>query len=79
MASSDRLYSDLDSGDDDGSQDSRNTTDNAAHVDDEMEEGRFFAGVFMSQRAEEDLVGYVESCPNDSTIIHRRLLFLPAF
>jgi len=78
MASSDRPYSDLDSGDDEGSQDSRNTTDNATHVDDELDEGRFFAGVFMSQRAEEDLVGYVGSCFDDSTVIHRRLLFLPA-
>ncbi|XP_019887676.2 cytosolic carboxypeptidase 4 isoform X5 [Ooceraea biroi] len=58
VASTDRLCSDLDSGDDEESQDSRNTTDNAIHVDDEVEEGRFFAGVFTSQRSEEDLVGY---------------------
>ncbi|XP_012227413.1 cytosolic carboxypeptidase 1-like isoform X2 [Linepithema humile] len=58
VASNGRLYSDLDSGDDEESHDSRNTTDNAIHVGDEVDEGKFFAGVFTSQRFEEDLIGY---------------------
>ncbi|XP_014480717.1 PREDICTED: cytosolic carboxypeptidase 1-like isoform X2 [Dinoponera quadriceps] len=62
MASAGRLYSDLDSGDDEeeeeGSHDSRNAIDNAIYMSDEVDEGKFFAGVFTSQRSEEDLVGY---------------------
>lgn len=64
MASNGRLYSDLDSGDDEESHDSRNTTDNAIHVGDEVDEGKFFAGVFTLQRFEEDLIGYSKSCIN---------------
>ncbi|XP_029156275.1 cytosolic carboxypeptidase 1-like isoform X2 [Nylanderia fulva] len=58
IASVGRLYSDLDSGDDEESHDSRNTMDNAIHVGDEVDESKFFAGVFTSQRSEEDLVRY---------------------
>lgn len=61
MASNGRPYSDLDSGDDEESHDSRNTMDNAIHVGDEVDEGKFFAGVFTSQRSEEDLVGCVRN------------------
>lgn len=57
IASTGRLYSDLDSGDDEESHDSRNMMDNAIHVGDEVDESKFFAGVFTSQRSEEDLVG----------------------
>lgn len=62
MASNGRLYSDLDSGDDEESHDSRNMMDNAIHVGDEVDESKFFAGVFTTQRSEEDLVGYVKNC-----------------
>ncbi|XP_072752591.1 cytosolic carboxypeptidase 1 isoform X2 [Anoplolepis gracilipes] len=58
VASIGRLYSDLDSGDDEESHDSRNMMDNVIHVGDEVDENKFFAGVFTSQRSEEDLVGY---------------------
>ncbi|EFN61849.1 Cytosolic carboxypeptidase 1 [Camponotus floridanus] len=58
IASTGRLYSDLDSGDDEESHDSRNMMDNAIHLGDEVDESKFFAGVFTSQRSEEDLVGY---------------------
>ncbi|XP_029675008.1 cytosolic carboxypeptidase 1-like isoform X2 [Formica exsecta] len=58
VASNGRLYSDLDSGDDEESHDSRNMMDNAIHVGDEVDESKFFAGVFTTQRSEEDLVGY---------------------
>ncbi|XP_025153461.1 cytosolic carboxypeptidase 1 isoform X2 [Harpegnathos saltator] len=65
VVSAGRLYSDLDSGDDEEeeeeeeeSHDSRNTIDNAIYMSDEVDEGKFFAGVFTSQRSEEDLVGY---------------------
>ncbi|KAL0114719.1 hypothetical protein PUN28_011790 [Cardiocondyla obscurior] len=58
VASIGRLYSDLDSGDDDESHDSRDTMDNEIHVGDEVDESKFFAGVFTSQRSEEDLAGY---------------------
>lgn len=61
MASIGKLYSDLDSGDDEESHDSRNTMDNAIHVGDEVDENNFFAGVFTSQRSEEDLVRYTET------------------
>lgn len=64
MASAGRLYSDLDSGDDEEeeeSHDSRSAIDNAIYMSDEVDEGKFFAGVFTSQRSEEDLVGYVAS------------------
>lgn len=57
MASIGRLYSDLDSGDDEESHDSRDTMDNEIHVGDEVDENKFFAGVFTSQRSEEDLAG----------------------
>lgn len=58
MASLGRLYSDLDSGDEEESQNSRTNvkTMNAA---DEVDESKFFAGVFTSQRSEEDLTEYV--------------------
>lgn len=62
MASNGRLYSDLDSGDDEESHDSRNMMDNTIHVGDEVDESKFFAGVFTTQRSEEDLVGYVNNC-----------------
>ncbi|XP_011693107.1 PREDICTED: cytosolic carboxypeptidase 1-like isoform X2 [Wasmannia auropunctata] len=58
VASAGRLYSDLDSGDDEESHDSRDTMDNEIHVGDEVDENKFFAGVFTSQRSEEDLAGY---------------------
>ncbi|XP_011867871.1 PREDICTED: cytosolic carboxypeptidase 1-like isoform X4 [Vollenhovia emeryi] len=58
VASIGRLYSDLDSGDDEESHDSRDTMDNEIHVGDEVDESKFFAGVFTSQRSEEDLAGY---------------------
>ncbi|XP_071627062.1 cytosolic carboxypeptidase 1 isoform X2 [Temnothorax longispinosus] len=58
VASMGRLYSDLDSGDDEESHDSRDTMDNEIHVGDEVDENKFFAGVFTSQRSEEDLAGY---------------------
>lgn len=61
IASTGRLYSDLDSGDDEESHDSRNMMDNAIHLGDEVDESKFFAGVFTSQRSEEDLVGYVKN------------------
>lgn len=61
VASIGRLYSDLDSGDDEESHDSRNMVDNAIHVGDEVDESKFFAGVFTTQRTEEDLVGYVKN------------------
>lgn len=59
MASVGRLYSDLESGDDeDESQDSKNTTDeHATHASDEVDDSKFFAGVFTAQRSEEELVG----------------------
>ncbi|XP_039308178.1 cytosolic carboxypeptidase 1 isoform X7 [Solenopsis invicta] len=58
VASIGRLYSDLDSGDDEESHDSRDTMDNEIHGGDEVDENKFFAGVFTSQRSEEDLAGY---------------------
>ncbi|KAL6427330.1 hypothetical protein ACFW04_008713 [Cataglyphis niger] len=58
VASIGRLYSDLDSGDDEESHDSRNMVDNAIHMGDEVDESKFFAGVFTTSRSEEDLVGY---------------------
>lgn len=61
VASIGKLYSDLDSGDDEESHDSRNMIDNATHVSDEVDESKFFAGVFTTQRSEEDLVGYVKN------------------
>jgi len=57
VASIGRLYSDFESGDDEKSHDSRDTMDNEIHVGDEVDENKFFAGVFISQRSEEDLVG----------------------
>ncbi|XP_076668158.1 cytosolic carboxypeptidase 1 isoform X3 [Andrena cerasifolii] len=52
-----RLYSDLDSGDEEESQNSR-TNEITMPATDEVEESKFFAGVFTSQRSEEDLVEY---------------------
>jgi len=57
VASIGRLYSDFESGDDEKSHDSRDTMDNEIHVGDEVDENKFFAGVFISQRSEEDLAG----------------------
>ncbi|XP_018303936.1 cytosolic carboxypeptidase 1 isoform X2 [Mycetomoellerius zeteki] len=57
VASVGRQYSDLDSGDDEESHDSRDTMDEI-HLGDEVDENKFFAGVFTSQRSEEDLAGY---------------------
>jgi len=62
IASTGKLYSDLDSGDDEENHDFRNMMDNTIHVGDEVDESKFFAGVFTSQRFEEDLVGYVKNC-----------------
>lgn len=60
MASLGRLYSDLDSGDDEESQNSR-SNDMSMHAADEVDECKFFAGVFTSQRSEEDLNEYVNN------------------
>ena len=57
MASIGRHYSDLDSGDDEESHDSRDAMNNEIHIDDEVDESKFFAGIFTSQRSEEDLAG----------------------
>ncbi|XP_076636128.1 cytosolic carboxypeptidase 1 isoform X2 [Colletes latitarsis] len=57
VASLGRLYSDLDSGDDEESQNSR-SNDTIVHAVDEVDESKFFAGVFTSQRSEEDLNEY---------------------
>jgi len=57
VASIGRQYSDLDSGDDEESHDSRDTMDNEIHLGNEVDENKFFAGVFTSQRSEEDLAG----------------------
>ncbi|XP_076178312.1 cytosolic carboxypeptidase 1 isoform X2 [Ptiloglossa arizonensis] len=57
VASLGRLYSDLDSGDDEESQNSR-SNDMSMHAADEVDECKFFAGVFTSQRSEEDLNEY---------------------
>ncbi|XP_054005382.1 cytosolic carboxypeptidase 1-like isoform X2 [Hylaeus anthracinus] len=57
VASLGRLYSDLDSGDDEESQNSR-SNDTPMHAADEVDESKFFAGVFTSQRSEEDLNEY---------------------
>ncbi|XP_017875220.1 cytosolic carboxypeptidase 1-like isoform X2 [Ceratina calcarata] len=54
MASLGRLYSDLDSGDEEESQNSRTNVRSM----DEVDESKFFAGVFTSQRSEMDLVEY---------------------
>lgn len=70
MASTDRLYSDLDSGEDDeDSQDSRNTTENTIHDDDnEADERKFFAVIFTTQRSEEDLAGYAGVFDRDPAV-----------
>ncbi|XP_034173471.2 cytosolic carboxypeptidase 1 isoform X4 [Osmia lignaria lignaria] len=57
VASLGRLYSDLDSGDEEESQNSR-TDDKTVHSADEVDESKFFAGVFTSQRSVEDLTEY---------------------
>ncbi|XP_076245473.1 cytosolic carboxypeptidase 1 isoform X2 [Calliopsis andreniformis] len=57
VASLGRLYSDLDSGDEEESQNSR-TNDKTMQATDEVDESKFFAGVFTSQRSEEDLLEY---------------------
>ncbi|KAG7201176.1 hypothetical protein KM043_003967 [Ampulex compressa] len=58
VASLGRLYSDLDSGDEEESQNSRTRNDGAMRPSDEVDESKFFAGVFTSQRCVEDLVEY---------------------
>lgn len=61
VTSASRMYSDVDSGDDEESPDSRNTaTDTSIQVSDEVDESKFFAGVFTSERSEEDLAGLVK-------------------
>ncbi|XP_015435458.1 PREDICTED: cytosolic carboxypeptidase 1-like isoform X1 [Dufourea novaeangliae] len=57
VASMGRLYSDLDSGDEEENQNSR-SNDTTMHTADEVDESKFFAGVFTSQRTEEDLNEY---------------------
>ncbi|XP_043591369.1 cytosolic carboxypeptidase 1-like isoform X1 [Bombus pyrosoma] len=57
VASLGRLYSDLDSGDEEESQNSRTNVKNM-NAADEVDESKFFAGVFTSQRSEEDLAEY---------------------
>lgn len=54
VASLGRLYSDLDSGDEEESQNSKTNVKTM----DEVDESKFFAGVFTSQRSEVDLVEY---------------------
>lgn len=63
MASLGRLYSDLDSGDEEESQNSRTNVKNM-NAADEVDESKFFAGVFTSQRSEEDLAEYVDDIFN---------------
>lgn len=63
VASLGRLYSDLDSGDDEESQYS-GTIDKTMRTADEVDESKFFAGVFTSQRSEEDLLEYVNNILN---------------
>lgn len=63
MASLGRLYSDLDSGDEEESQNSRTNVKNM-NAADEADESKFFAGVFTSQRSEEDLAEYVDNIFN---------------
>ncbi|KAF7391837.1 hypothetical protein HZH68_011380 [Vespula germanica] len=58
VASLGRLYSDFDSGDDEDSHSSRRTSDKNLYPSEEIDESKFFAGVFTSQRTEEDLIGY---------------------
>ncbi|XP_046827934.1 cytosolic carboxypeptidase 1-like isoform X2 [Vespa crabro] len=58
VASLGRLYSDFDSGDDEDSHSSRRTSDKNLYPSEEIDESKFFAGVFTSQRNEEDLIGY---------------------
>ncbi|KAK2583820.1 hypothetical protein KPH14_009718 [Odynerus spinipes] len=58
VASLGRVYSDLDSGDDDDSHNSRRASDKNLYTSDEIDENKFFAGVFTSQRTDEDLMGY---------------------
>ncbi|XP_076379521.1 cytosolic carboxypeptidase 1 isoform X2 [Megalopta genalis] len=57
VASLSRLYSDLDSGDDEESQNSR-SNESGMHAADEVDESKFFAGVFTAQRTEEELGEY---------------------
>ncbi|XP_078049658.1 cytosolic carboxypeptidase 1 isoform X2 [Augochlora pura] len=57
VASLSRLYSDLDSGDDEESQNSR-SNESGIHAADEVDESKFFAGVFTAQRTEEELSEY---------------------
>ncbi|XP_043505081.1 cytosolic carboxypeptidase 4-like isoform X1 [Polistes fuscatus] len=58
VASLGRLYSDFDSGDDEDSHSSRRTSDKNLYPTEEIDESKFFAGVFTSQRTEENLIGY---------------------
>lgn len=53
------MYSDLDSGDEEESQHSR-TNAKTMNATDEVDESKFFAGVFTSQRSEEELAEYVD-------------------
>lgn len=57
VASLGKLYSDFDSGDDEDSHSSRRTSDKNLYPSEEIDESKFFAGVFTSQRTEEDLIG----------------------
>ncbi|XP_043794368.1 cytosolic carboxypeptidase 1-like isoform X1 [Apis laboriosa] len=57
VASLGRMYSDLDSGDEEESQHSR-TNAKTMNATDEVDESKFFAGVFTSQRSEEELAEY---------------------
>lgn len=54
------MYSDLDSGDEEESQHSR-TNAKTMNTTDEVDESKFFAGVFTSQRSEEELAEYVDT------------------
>lgn len=63
-----RLYSDLDSGDEEESQNSR-TNEKTMPATDEVEESKFFAGVFTSQRSEEELVEYVSNILSVASLI----------
>ncbi|KAI4501431.1 hypothetical protein M0802_003308 [Mischocyttarus mexicanus] len=58
VASLGRLYSDFDSGDDEDSHSSRRTSDKNLYRAEEIDESKFFAGVFTSQRTEDNLIGY---------------------
>lgn len=69
-----KVYSDLDSGDEDESQNSR-TNVKSVHAADEADESKFFAGVFTSQRSEEDLAEYMNNI-TDNQLIRNIMLAL---